>query len=195
MVELHAELISASGIATSAGALVVGLFDGPAAGRGAEAVRAQLGIDVLRLAASDPDFTGAEGQLLTVVASWMPRAPSAFGGLGAREAVSDLLSAGPRMRASSTTAHQSLLALESSSTRAVAAVVEGHRLGGWRYGASAADGPLAVVGRRADASRAASARGSHDQLGARVGRDAAEPARPERFRRTDREFASREAPV
>ena len=147
-----AELISAAGIASTTGALVVGLFAGPTAGLGSDAVAKELGIDVLGLAASDPTFTGAEGQVLAVVAPADAPRPIRLVGLGPRTSVSARVLGRAAMRASSPESTTSLLALELPGTSAVTAVVEGHRLGGWRYGATA-DPPLAIVG-DGDAARA-----------------------------------------
>jgi leucyl aminopeptidase len=147
-----AELISTLEIATSPGELVVGLFDGPTAGRGAEAVMASLGIDILRIAGTDPAFTGAEGQLLTVVTLGVAPIGFRLVGLGAPESISTPVLRRAAMRAGAPTATVSLLALESPNDDVAAAVVEGHRLGGWRYGATT-DGQLAVVG-EGDTARA-----------------------------------------
>ncbi len=146
-----AQLISASEVTASSGALVVGLFQGPTTGRGAEAVLAQLGVDVLSLAEADPGFTGADGQLLSVATLGETPLVVRLVGLGAPGPVTTEVLRRAAMRAAGAQAATSLLALESSDERAAAAVVEGHRLGAWRYGA-ASEAELMVVG-EGDVSR------------------------------------------
>lgn len=140
-----AQLISASEITASPSAIVVGLFEGPTAGRGAETVHARLGIDLVPLAAAEPGFTGAEGQLLSVATRGDAPVMLRLVGLGAPGPIRADALRRAAMTAAVAQAATSLLALESSDEGAVAAVVEGHRLGAWRYGATS-DAELVVVG-------------------------------------------------
>jgi len=132
------------------GEIVLAAFregDGAVAGHGGELLRTALGVDIDTILRTADDFVGGAGQLLRCVVSDSGRFTLGLtvAGLGARSRVTvDSLrdAALVTARASSAASVTSLLALElGGSAEAVDSVVEGVRLGDYRYPASGRSEP------------------------------------------------------
>jgi leucyl aminopeptidase len=124
----------ASALARGGLDVVVGMFadgSGVHGGRGATLVRDALGVDVVELAAADPEFDGAPGARTTATLPG-PSGPVrvVLVGLGPRiDSLHGLFDAAVAVRPARPTI--STLALEADG--ALAAVAQGHALGAWRY--------------------------------------------------------------
>lgn len=148
------KVISASGVASAPGTLVIGVFAGAQPGFGIAACD-WLATGIRSIFAADPTFTGAPGELLSVVAGPQP-VSIRFVGLGYREELTpNALRNAAMLGARPGIDIVSLLALElPGDAAAVGAVTEGHRFGAWRYG-RADTASFTLVSDRADALLAA----------------------------------------